>query len=173
MTEPLLDVLLAHDAWGTRRLLEVCQALSTEQYQQDHTIGLGSLERTATHLVSTLYFFADRLNRRAPRPRLEHDGQSHTPADLLAHLELAERELADAVARTLAQHGLTDVLNWTDTEAGVISPSDQVAYAVVFAQIVDHGIHHRAQAMAMLAMLGRPEGLDWHPFEWDEANRPG
>ena len=71
----------------------------------------------------------------------------------------------------VARHKLDDVLNWTETDEGEIAPNDQVTYAVALAQIVDHGIHHRTQAMEMLRLLGVERPMDWHPFDWDEAVR--
>jgi uncharacterized damage-inducible protein DinB len=95
------------------------------------------------------------------------------PALLLAELDVAVPTLHRAVTQALAAHALTDLLNWTDTDAGEIAPDDQVSYAVVLAQFIDHGIHHRTQAMDMLQLLERREDTNWHPFEWDQALRFG
>jgi len=171
LTDPLLSALFQTDAWATRQLLAECRALTPEQFERPLDLGPGSLERTLSHLVGAMFFFADRLNRRAPRPRPDRDGRAHTADELLALLDQADGEFQEAVAQTLATRALTDILNWTDTDDGPIAPSDQTTYAVALAQMIDHGIHHRAQAAEMLRQLGVTKPLDWHPFEWEEAMR--
>jgi uncharacterized damage-inducible protein DinB len=169
MADTFIQALLAYDAWANRQLLAACRAVSQEQFDAELKIGPGSLSATVTHLISAMFFFADRLNRQAPRRRWNQDMQQ-TPDMLAPILEQAIRELQLAAANALKTHDLTDMLNWTDTDLEPVDPLDQITYAVALAQIVDHGIHHRTQAMAMLQLLG-VEATDWHPFEWDEASR--
>jgi uncharacterized damage-inducible protein DinB len=169
----LVRTLFEVDFWSTRHLLATCRALTPEQFERPFDLGPGSLERTLTHMVSALLFFSDRLMRRPARPRLERDGQSHSAADLTERFERAAEELAQAVALALERHPLTDMLKWTDSDEDEVAPDDQANYAVVLAQIIDHGIHHRTQAMDMLRLLGVAAPMDWHPFEWDEAVRFG
>ena len=171
--DPLAKVLFDVDFWSTRQLLAACLALSPEQYARAMPIGPGSLERTLTHMISAMFFFTDRLNRQPARPRLERDGEAHSATDLSDRFERAAEELAQAVAIAIEQHPLYDTLNWTDSDEGEIAPDDQVSYAVALAQIIDHGIHHRTEAMDMLRLLGIAVPMDWHPFDWDEALRLG
>lgn len=171
MNDSLLDTLLAYESWATRRVLEECGALTQAQFEQPLGLGHGTLERTLAHLVGALTFFADRLNRHRPRPRADRDGRLHTPADLLARFDVADRELREAVTHALGQHTLSDLLNWTDTDEGEIEPLDRVTYGVALAQMLDHSNHHRTQALDMLRLLGNEKPLEWHPFEWDEARR--
>jgi uncharacterized damage-inducible protein DinB len=170
MADTLIQVLFAYDAWANRQLLAACRTVSQEQFEAELNIGPGSLSATIAHLISAMFFFADRLNREAPRPRWNQDTRQ-TPDTLALILEQAIQELQLAVTNTLTAHDLTDILNWTDTDLEVGDPVDQITYAIALAQIVDHGIHHRTQAMAMLQQLGVEATTDWHPFEWDEASR--
>lgn len=171
MKDVMTETLFAYESWATRQLLEACSALSRAQFEQPLGLGHGNLERTLAHLVGALTFFADRLHRRVPRPRIDRDGTTHTPAGLLAHFDVAEGELRQAVAQTLATHAVTDLLNWTHTDEGEIDPLDRVPYAVALAQMLDHSNHHRTQALDMLRLLGVQAPMEWHPFEWDEAMR--
>lgn len=171
MNNSLPDTLFAYESWATRRTLEACCALTQAQFEQPLGLGHGNLERTLAHLVGAMTFFADRLNRRVPHPRADRNGVTHTPADLLALFEVADRELREAVTQTLNVHALTDLLNWTDTDDGEIDPLDRVTYTVALAQMLDHSNHHRTQALDMLRLLGHTKPLEWHPFEWDEARR--
>ncbi len=171
MPAALLNALFESDFWSTRQLLAVCRALPPDQFERDLGLGPGSLERTLTHTVGTLFFFADRLNRRPPRPRLEKDGQRHSAEELTALFEQGAAELMQALRADVAAHSLEDTLNWTDSDDSEIAPEDQITYAVALAQMVDHGIHHRTQAMDMLTLLGASAEMNWHPFDWDEAVR--
>ncbi len=171
MLDPLLDTLLQHDLWCTRRLLAACCELSPEQFQRPLGIGPGSLERTCTHLVGSLFFFAGRLRRTPVAGRPDDRARAYTPVELLALLDQVEPELHRAVQAALARHALTDLLSWTDTDEDDVLPEDQISYAVALAQMIDHGIHHRAQAVDMLELLGYPNPPSLHPFEWDEAAR--
>lgn len=171
MSHPLLEALFAYDRWATRTILAACAELTQEEFERPLNIGPRSLERTLSHLVSALFFFVDRLDRRAPRPRLEKDGRTRTAAELLELFAQADREFSAAVTRTIETHALTDLLNWTNTDEGPIDPADQITYAVALAQMIDHGIQHRAQAADMLELLGKSLPHELSPFEWDEAQR--
>jgi uncharacterized damage-inducible protein DinB len=169
MSHPFLETLFAYDRWATRSILAACAELTQEEFERPLNIGPKSLERTLSHLVSALFFFVDRLDRRAPRPRLEKDGRARTAAELLDLFAQADREFTAAVTRTIETHALTDILNWTSTDEGPIDPVDQITYAVALAQMIDHGIQHRTQAADMLELLGKGLPHELSPFEWDEA----
>ena len=49
-----LDILLKHDRWGTRRLLDVCEGLTAEQFQRRFDMGPGSLHDTLTHIIAAM-----------------------------------------------------------------------------------------------------------------------
>jgi uncharacterized damage-inducible protein DinB len=121
------------------------------------------------HLVSAMFFFADRLNRCAPRPRLEKDGRIKTAAELLVLFDQADRDFGEAVTRAIAVHAMTDRFNWTDTDAGPIDPDDQMPYALAFAQMIDHGIQHRTQVADMLELLGKGLPTAISPFVCDNT----
>jgi uncharacterized damage-inducible protein DinB len=171
MAAPLIDVLLAYDAWANRQMLEACRPLTPAQFERPLDAGHGSLAATIDHLIMSLFFFADRLNRVVPVERYDPLARSWTADDLISIFEHGSRELRTAVTQALSAHALTDMLSWTDTDQEDVDPLDQVSYAVALAQIIDHGIHHRTQAMTMLRQLGIETPTEWHPFEWDEATR--
>jgi uncharacterized damage-inducible protein DinB len=171
MNYPLLETLFAYDRWATRALIEVCAELSQEEFERQVGIGPGSLERTLNHLVGATFFFANRLTRCAPRPRLEKDGHKKTAAELLTLFEQADREFGEAVTHTLDSHAMTDLLNWTDTDEGPIDPEDQIPYALALAQMIDHGIQHRTQVADMLELLGKGLPMALSPFVWDHTLR--
>lgn len=171
MNHPFLETLFAYDRWATRTVIDACAALAQEEFERPLGIGLGNLERTLNHLVGALFYFAARLNRRAPRQRLEKDGRTKTAAELLTLFEQADREFGEAVTRALETHALTDILNWTDTDEGQIDPDQQLPYALALAQMIDHGIQHRTQAADMLELLGKGLPLALSPFAWEATRR--
>ena len=167
METPLLDVLLAYDAWATRQLLVECCALPPGQFVQELGIGPGSLERTAAHLVGAALFFAARFSRRPPGPRPDRDGGGHTATELLAQYDIAAPQLDVAVRDAVSRHALTDPLQWNDTDEPNVPPEDCPSYAVALAHMFDHGVQHRVEGIVMLRRLGVDKRLEWHPFDWD------
>ena len=166
MTELLMQTQLEFDRWGTRRLLELCAALPPEDYTRTLPIGPRSLAQLCSHLVNGTFLFADRFNR---QPHVPHyrDDQAIAPAQLLADFEQASAALAAAVARVYATHALTDFIYWTDTDADDLPEQARFTYAKALAHMLDHGNHHRTQAMDMFQLLGRTEDTNWHPLNWD------
>lgn len=171
MDNPLIDVLFSYDSWATRSLLEDCQTLTREQMERPLGLGHGSIESTLTHLIGAMIFFADRLNRTVPRPRPDRDNLYRSPEELLHLFNSADQDLHEAIAKAIQSHTLTDLLNWTEVDTDDIDPLDQVPYAIVFAQMIDHSIHHRTQVADMLNLSGIDKPMNWHPFEWDETTR--
>ena len=171
MNNHLLDVLFDYDRWANRRLLEVCCELTPEQFERPLGLGHGNLERTILHLVSAMIFFTDRLNRHAPRPRPERNPRTYSAKEILELFESVDHELHQAIVVCQDSHALTDILNWTDEDKGEIDLLDQIPYSLALAQMIEHSIHHRTQAVDMLRLLGVEKSLEWHPFEWDESKR--
>ena len=64
LTADPLDILLRHDHWGTRRVLEICATLTPEQFQQRFEIGPGSLHNTLAHVIGAMRRCALSANRR-------------------------------------------------------------------------------------------------------------
>jgi uncharacterized damage-inducible protein DinB len=83
----------------------------------------------------------------------------------------AALEFDQALSAATRLYTLEDTLPWTDDSSVEVAAEDQLSYAVALAQMVDHGIHHRAQVCDMLRLLGYQGPTDWHPFEWEETVR--
>ena len=93
-----LDILLAHDEWATRQMLDTCAKLTDEQLHRRFEMGPGSLHDTLTHVLAAMRVWGDLLASREQRPRLE--GTNRTVADLTAlHDEIAKDFIASAHAR--------------------------------------------------------------------------
>jgi len=167
---PFLTTLFDFDFWANRQLLEACLKLTPEQFARPFSMGQGSIERTASHLVSSLFFYADRLKPTRYVARFDDDLPS-SAVELLAHYTTAESEFRAAVQQVAATHDLDDTFWWTRDGQPTDDPLDSITYSVALSQMIEHGIHHRTQCMDMLGLLGLEPKMDWHPFEWDEAQR--
>ncbi len=144
-TSDPLQILLAHDKWATRQILDACANLSAEQFDQRFAIGPGSLRDTITHMLGAMRVWTQVLAGQEVGPRLEQDGQRHSPAELSALLQTIAAGLT-AQAHRLP---LTDMAS--RTRDGKVF---QFTRGAVLVHITTHGMHHRAQCLNMLRQLG-------------------
>jgi len=140
-----LDILLDHDRWATRQILQACAPLTPEQFAHKFDMGLGSLQATTTHIIGATRAWNDTLAQRALQPRLDQTGALYTPAQLLPLLDEAADELKSQAHRL--------PLDQTVTRA-----REGVTYTfsrgIVITQVTTHAMHHRAQCLNMLRQLG-------------------
>jgi len=138
-----LEILLTHNEWATRQLIEACKSLAPEQFQRTFEIGPGSLHLAVTHIIQAMRVWSDMLAGRERRPPLEP--MARTPEQLLAFFDEAAAELG-AIAR---RHPLDEMVSglrqgktYTFTRGGVLT------------HVMTHGMHHRAQCLNMFRQLG-------------------
>ena len=91
-TLDLLDRLLEHDAWTTRRVLEFAQTLTDEQLDQDFDIGHRTVRETLQHVIGNIEVWTDLMVARPVR---------QTPTDGPSLVELRRR--FEAAFRDFAQ----------------------------------------------------------------------
>lgn len=137
------DILLQHNEWATRQLIEACAKLTPEQFHQRFEMGPGSLHDTVTHLLGAMRGWGDLLAGREPRPRLE--GTKRSTSELLT---LFEEISADITASVKAHPPEESV---TGSRGG---KSYTFTRGTVITHVMTHGVHHRAQALNMLRQLG-------------------
>ncbi|HVZ93511.1 MAG TPA: DinB family protein [Phycisphaerales bacterium] len=176
-----LDIMLAHDHWATRELLELCRGLSRDEFHRKFQIGLGSLHENTTHIISAIRRWCDRLMGRPPRPSLHkigdrpdipHEAADRTPDELLELLDSAHAELMTVVkhCRDLGL-GTTISMDWPAPKGGnpkapranpepAGGPTGMLRYtftrAAVLCHVTTHGHYHRAQCINMLRHLNHP-----------------
>ncbi|MCL4210919.1 MAG: DinB family protein [Phycisphaeraceae bacterium] len=139
-----IDILLDHNLWATRQVLDACAALSPEQFHRRFEMGVGSLHDTARHILGAMRVWTDLLAGRAYRPRLE-DGPQLAISELIA--------LLDDAAADLKRHAHAHPLDGTVTrERG--GRSYTFTRGAVLTHVATHGMHHRAQMLNMLRHLG-------------------
>ncbi len=157
-----LAILLQHDHWGTRRVLEVCRELSTDQFHQRFDMGLGSLHDILTHVVGAMRRWADRLQHRPLRAAIDNpprnagmpsDYRARTPGEIIALLDDAAGELQALAAKYVragpSEGGLATEIDFTLDGTPVRSTR-----GAGLVHVTTHGSHHRAQCLNLLRRLG-------------------
>lgn len=184
-----LDIMLRHDAWATRRILEACRPLSHEQFHREFDVGLRTLHETTSHVLSAMRRWTDRVAERPVRPMLHAvpgaasavgaDVKDRSVEDLLAIFAEAERDLTAVVRAALAApDGLAGLLRLEFEGYDKVKRRYTFSKGAALVHLCTHGMHHRAQAHYMLRKLGvtAPDG---HPIEtgtteWQaETEAPG
>jgi uncharacterized damage-inducible protein DinB len=158
----LLDRLVGHDIWTTRQLLDICRGLSDEQLDRPIDIGPQTVRLTLRHIIYNIEAWSDLMAGRPMRnnPPLEEA----SIAALSERLDLAAIEFT-RIARDVADRGAWDE-KWLNRRD---DPPKELSYGGTIAHVITHSMHHRAQLLYMLRLLGvenRPEGdvLSWE--EW-------
>ena len=140
-----IEILLKHDRWATRQILEKCVPLTPEQFNQKFEIGPGSLHAATTHLVSAQRTWCDTLAGRPVRPHLDKEGKNRTPAEIMALQDEVSSEFFALVSAHPPDQTVT-------RERG--GKTHTFTRGTVFAHVLVHGAHHRAQCINMLRRLG-------------------
>lgn len=179
LTSDPTNILIAHDAWATRRLLNLCRSLSREQFHHPFDLGLKTLHLTLTHIVGVMRRWTDRIAERPVRPMLDAvpgapsalgaETKDRTPDDLLSLLDDAERDLKSVIA-SLRPDGFASLLRleFPDEQGRMRRHTSTKGAALV--HLCTHSMHHRAQAIIMLRSLNIPGISDQIPetdaMEW-------
>lgn len=140
-----LEILLTHNQWATRQILQACAPLTPEQFHRQFEMGPGSLHATATHILMAMQTWTDVLNQKPPRPRLDQDGAVRTPAQLL---DLLDQTCADFSTAVKAKPLSDTVQRVRDGKTMTFT------HGTVFTHVMTHNMHHRAQCLNMLRHVG-------------------
>ncbi|HZW07571.1 MAG TPA: DinB family protein [Phycisphaerales bacterium] len=166
LTSDPLDILLAHDDWATRMLLERCRPLTRDQFHKRYDIGMGSLHDNLTHIVGVYRRWTDRIDGRPLRPALSpvpgrpdirHDAKDRTPDELLALHGQAVPDLRAVVAKWRATpDGLASLVHpeWPRKEGELNRYT--FTRGCCLTHVCSHGTYHRAQCVNMMRHLNAP-----------------
>ncbi|HNO78518.1 MAG TPA: DinB family protein [Phycisphaerae bacterium] len=158
----LLDRLLKHDAWTTRQLLQLCIPLRNDQLDQVFDLGHRTLRATLTHLIYNMEAWSSLM-----------ESVDIVTSDDCSIAGLINR-LDDASARlSTTARSVSDRDGWDDTWMDHLeNPPKRRTFGGSIAHVITHSMHHRAQVLYMLRMLGvdnRPEG---DVLSWEDAYSP-
>ena len=139
MNHNLLTILLTHNRWANRNILDACALLTEDQLHRRFEMGPGSLHDTLLHTIFAMGAWADVLSNRPVRPR--PDGERFP----INQLRAMHEALCDELDRLAAARPLDETVSRT---------RDGTTYnytrAVALTHVTTHGIHHRAQCLNML-----------------------
>lgn len=136
-------ILIQHNRWATAQLLNACESLSSEQFNQAFPIGPGSLYQNLRHILGAMRGWGDLLGGREQRPRLEEEDLSIE--DMRRMLD----SLTDDLAQSVARHPVDEIV--TGERGG---RTYSFSRGAVITHLMTHGMHHRAQCLNMLRQLG-------------------
>ncbi|MGH7213947.1 MAG: DinB family protein [Tepidisphaeraceae bacterium] len=148
-TSDPLTVLLEHNHWATRRVLDFCRRVTPEQFHQRFEIGHGTLHDTLLHLIACMRSWADYTAGRAVRPSMEPPGPCFTVEELSRLLDDASDDL-----RGLIEQSRDKLAEPIYATLGGTRCTFTRGVALTHALV--HGTHHRAQCLNMLRHLNVP-----------------
>jgi uncharacterized damage-inducible protein DinB len=155
------QMFAAYNRWANARLYRAAFALPDEAYRRDLGLFFGSIHRTLNHLA---------LTDRMWMGRIDGSEELKGPLDLvlyedraaLARARMAADERLIALIDAVADGGFDRELGYRNTSGASFSqPLGQI-----FAHLLNHQTHHRAQAHSGLSALGAaPPSLDLLMFQ--------
>lgn len=166
----ILDRLLAHNKWATRILLEKCSAVSTEDYNREFEISLGTLHKTCSHTVGVMYVWASIIANDSPGEYRDLSKTCPTPNDLLAELHKAHEALVKATTTVRDENRLDEILEQVHPRTNMRYRFTRGSMAT---HVLTHGMHHRAQVLNILRRLGVDDLPDVDVLEWEIVESVG
>ena len=163
VTLDLLDRLLAHDAWTTRRVLEFAQTLSDEQLDQDFDLGHRTFRETARHMIGNIEVWTDLM---AARPVRRLPTASPSIIELQGRFEAAYRDFAQVARASRDTQRLNEL--YID---GLDEPPQEKSYAGTILHIITHDHMHRAELFHMLERLGVQGLIEGDVLSWEASLR--
>jgi uncharacterized damage-inducible protein DinB len=158
-TPDLLDRLLEHDAWTTRRVLEFAAALTDQQLDQDFDIGHQTVRETARHMVGNIEVWTDLMAARPVR---------HAPTNRQSVVDLQRRFHAAYDDFTQVARGLRDTQRLGERYLDVLDhPPKEKSYAGTILHVITHDHMHRAEILHMLQRLGVPGLIEGDVLSWE------
>lgn len=151
-----------------QRLFDAMRPLDAHAYAQPFLIGLGTLGTTLTHLMTSEWYYMQRMTDRDVPPYEQWPIRQDDPPPF-ATLEPHWTAQADETRRTL--HAITD---WDAHVRYRVIDDDGTSHIIttspadLFTQLALHEMHHRAQALNMLRHLGvMLDDLDFNAMMFD------
>jgi uncharacterized damage-inducible protein DinB len=164
----ILDRLLGHDAWTTRQLLLVCRTLPDELLDHHFDFGQESLRRTFVHIIHNMEVWTDLISQRPVRDQPSPKEQAASVEGLLHRLDTVAPEFA-TVATARRDQGRFD-----DFFVDVLDqPPRKTTFGGGIAHLLTHSMHHRAQVLIMLDILGIQHDIEGDALGWERQLHGG
>ena len=157
----LLDLLLGHDHWATRSLLDVSGSLTDAQLDQPFDIGRRTLRATFGHMIFNVPFWTAFLAGRPADGGYSADAQSddRSLTTLIDHHERLYAAFA-LVARRLRDEQRLE-------ETFVDHYAVRKSFGGTILMVVEHNAEHRTEVLHILERLGVPDLPEVDLGAWD------
>jgi uncharacterized damage-inducible protein DinB len=162
-TMDLLDRLLEHDAWTTRRVLEYALPLDDQQLERDFDLGHRTLRETAKHMIGNIETWTDLMAALPVRQK---------PAFPQSVLELQQRFDAAYTSFARLAREIRDAQRLNDLYLDILDqPPREKSYAGTILHVITHDHMHRAEMLHMLQRLGVQDLIEGDVLSWEAALR--
>ena len=149
-----LDLVLRHNVWANRHLLEFCAKLDPATLDRAVPGTYGTVRTTLQHIVSGEQWYITLLC--GERIGAEVDENVPRAFDELVSIVTRTGERARELSRT------------DDAERAVMVDGTPRPAGVIYAQLVHHGNEHRGQVKSILGSVGiEPPGVSAWGFAMD------
>ena len=157
----LLDLLLDHDHWATRRLLDASGGLTDAQLDRPFDIGHRTLRATFGHMIFNVPFWTAFLAGQPAVGGYSADAQpdDRSPAALVDHHERAYAAFAAAARRLRDEQRLGDTF--------VDHYAVRKSFGGTILTVVEHNAEHRTEVLHILERLGVPDLPEVDLGVWD------
>jgi uncharacterized damage-inducible protein DinB len=144
----LLDLLLDHDHWATRRLLEASGGLTDAQLDQELDIGHRTVRETFGHFIFNVPFWTAFLVGPAADGGYSADAQpaDRSVAALIDHHERSYAVFATAARRLRDERRLGEIY--------VDHYDVRKSFGGTILMVVEHNAEHRTEVLHILERLG-------------------
>jgi len=157
----LLDRLIEHDAWTTRRVLELAGPLDDAQMDQDFDLWHCTCRETARHMLGNIETWTD---LRAGRGGSHELPAKPSLAELQGRFATAYSDFARA-ARSARDEGRLNEL-FVDT---LDVPPRGKSFAGTILHVLTHDHMHRAELLHMLDRLGVQNLIEGDVLSWEAS----
>ncbi|MGA2231921.1 MAG: DinB family protein [Tepidisphaeraceae bacterium] len=160
----VLERLLRHDAWTTRSLLLLCRELTDAELDREFDIGHRSLRRTFRHMVANMECWCDLMTGKPQRLKQPGGELPRNVAGMVQRLDLVGEELLLLGTSVVAEGREDDFfVDYLD------EPPTQKPLGAGLVHVATHGMHHRAQCLYLMRLLGVKGLIEGDAIRWEQA----
>ena len=138
--------------WANRKLFEVIELLTSDQFTQNVAGSYGSIRNTLVHMLSAEWGWIDRCGGPQRGPALKADDYP-TRESLLERWGIVEGYVREFLGR-LTDDDLDRVIEFSLPQTGTRA----MRLGELLQHAATHGVHHRGQIALLLRMLGHAPG---------------
>jgi uncharacterized damage-inducible protein DinB len=174
VTKDDIGLLYEYDRWANNRVLEVCSALSTEQFIRDLGGSFSSLRDTLVHIFAGEWGWLQYWKEPSPDAAFLADltARRRVLFDPNAYPELAAvRNRWGEVEKD--QIEFIDLLTDAQLERMLPVRKTQIKLIHLMQHVANHSTYHRGQIALMMRQLGAaPQATDFHVFVMEGQGGP-